>query len=140
MPRSVRFALLPEAEQRATWPATAGPFRALASVQLRARHWVIRNAQGDVTGEVRGEAVVGEYPILTPGAPCGMHMCPCAAVFIGMHDTLLSENTSCDLMGMSSCAVQGATNKAERHPVWLCSYAVRLRGAEASSWAGMQLR
>ena len=69
LPCSVRFALLPEAEQRASWPATAGPFRALASVQLRARHWVMRDTRGEVTGEVRGEAVVGEYPILTPGAP-----------------------------------------------------------------------
>ena len=65
----MRFALLPEAEQRATWPATAGSFRALSSVQLRARHWIIRDGRGDVTDEVRGEAVVGEYPILTPGAP-----------------------------------------------------------------------
>ena len=75
---SVRFALLPEEEQRASWPATAGPFRALASVQLRARHWVMREAAGDVTDEVRGEAVVGEYPILTPGAPGAR--APCAAL------------------------------------------------------------
>ena len=65
--RSVRFELLPEEEQRAHWPATAGPFRPLASVQLRARHWVIRNDAGAVTDEVRGEAVIGQYPILEPG-------------------------------------------------------------------------
>ena len=68
LPCSVRLALLPEGEQRASWPATAGPFRALASVQLRARHWVIRNAAGEVTDEIRGKAVASKYPILTPGA------------------------------------------------------------------------
>ena len=74
----MRFALLPEAEQRATWPATAGPFRALTSVQLRARHWIIRDGRGEITDEVRGEAVVGEYPILTPGAPGVMeHLALC---------------------------------------------------------------
>ena len=78
--RSVRFKLLPEEEQRAHWPATVGPFRPLASVQLRARHWVIRNAAGAVTDEVRGEGVIGQYPILQPGAlqpgftkPCQGH-------------------------------------------------------------------
>lgn len=66
-PCSVRFDLLPEEEQAARWAATAGPFRPLASVQLRSRHWLIRDARGAVESEVRGEAVVGHYPLLRAG-------------------------------------------------------------------------
>jgi hypothetical protein len=66
--RSVRMSLVPEAEQRARWPGTAGPFRPYAAVQLRARHWVMRSAAGAVTNEVRGEGVIGQYPTLRPGA------------------------------------------------------------------------
>lgn len=36
------------------------------TVQLMARHWVIRDATGKVE-EVRGEGVVGEQPVLQPG-------------------------------------------------------------------------
>lgn len=35
--------------------------------QLISRHWVITNADGEVE-EVRGEGVVGEQPVLEPGA------------------------------------------------------------------------
>jgi len=62
------MSLVPEAEQRAHWPSTAGPFRPFAAVQLRARHWVMRSAAGAVTNEVRGEGVIGQYPTLRPGA------------------------------------------------------------------------
>lgn len=64
---SIRFALLPVEEQAAHWPATAGPFRPLASAQLRARHWVIRGPEGAVESEVRGDGVVGNFPLLWPG-------------------------------------------------------------------------
>jgi hypothetical protein len=66
----VRFALLPEEEQQALCGSLAGPSSdaPLDSVQLRSRHWIIRNAQGAVDSEVRGEAVVGHYPLLKPGA------------------------------------------------------------------------
>jgi len=37
-----------------------------ATVQLRSRHWVITNAEGEVQ-EVRGEGVIGEQPVLSPG-------------------------------------------------------------------------
>lgn len=68
--RSVRFALLHEEGQRELLGSLAGPSGGapLDSVQLRSRHWVIRNARGGVESEVRGEAVVGEYPLLRPGA------------------------------------------------------------------------
>jgi ApaG protein len=36
------------------------------TVQLRTRHWVITDGEGD-TQEVRGDGVVGEQPILRPG-------------------------------------------------------------------------
>jgi hypothetical protein len=35
--RSIRFSLLPEAEQAAAWPATAGPFRPVTCVQVGGR-------------------------------------------------------------------------------------------------------
>ena len=44
-------------EQRASWPATAGPFRGLASVQLRAVRAVERNVAGEVTSDLRDEEV-----------------------------------------------------------------------------------
>lgn len=37
-----------------------------ATVQLRSRHWVITNAEGEVQ-EVRGDGVIGEQPVLGPG-------------------------------------------------------------------------
>jgi ApaG protein len=37
------------------------------TAQLMSRHWVITNADGDVQ-EVRGPGVVGETPVLAPGA------------------------------------------------------------------------
>lgn len=63
---SIRFSLLGEEEQRAAWPATAGPPRFLREVQLRSRHWLIADNTGHAE-EVRGEAVVGAYPILHSG-------------------------------------------------------------------------
>mmetsp|Transcript_7207 Transcript_7207/g.15734 ORF Transcript_7207/g.15734 Transcript_7207/m.15734 type:complete len:446 (+) Transcript_7207:122-1459(+) len=66
---SIRFSLLPHDEQRQHWPATAGPPRVLDSCQLMTRHWIIRNAEGEEIDEVRGEAVVGKFPLLRPGEP-----------------------------------------------------------------------
>jgi ApaG protein len=37
------------------------------TVQLISRHWIITDAEGDVQ-EVRGPGVVGEQPVLAPGA------------------------------------------------------------------------
>lgn len=37
------------------------------TVQLRRRHWIITNGNGDIE-EVDGEGVVGEQPMLAPGA------------------------------------------------------------------------
>jgi ApaG protein len=37
------------------------------SVQLRSRHWIITDGLGDVE-EVKGPGVVGEQPVLSPGA------------------------------------------------------------------------
>ena len=69
----MRFALLSEEEQQALCGSLAGPSSGapLDSVQLRSRHWIIRNAQGGVDSEVRGEAVVGHYPLLKPGGGAG---------------------------------------------------------------------
>ena len=59
---SIRFRLLSEAEQFA-----AGERRAIERCQLRTRHWVMRNEALEVTNQVSGEAVVGNYPILVAG-------------------------------------------------------------------------
>ncbi|KAL4458786.1 hypothetical protein ABPG75_013651 [Micractinium tetrahymenae] len=66
---SIRFSLLPEEEQAALRGTLAGPAGGapLESVQLRSRYWRIRDAAGQVVNEVRGEAVVGHYPLLRPG-------------------------------------------------------------------------
>jgi ApaG protein len=37
-----------------------------ATAQLKSRHWIITDGNG-VTEEVRGEGVVGNQPVLTPG-------------------------------------------------------------------------
>lgn len=68
---SIRFALLSEEEQLQLQGSLAGPKGGapLHSVQLRSRHWLIRDASGAVDSEVRGEAVVGHYPLLRAGAP-----------------------------------------------------------------------
>lgn len=42
-------------------------FRAMRKVQLRDRHWVIYNSRDEINNEVRGEGVVGEFPLLMPG-------------------------------------------------------------------------
>ena len=36
-------------------------------MQLLSRHWIIRDSRGNVS-EVRGEGVVGEMPLIMPGA------------------------------------------------------------------------
>ncbi|KAJ9529350.1 hypothetical protein QJQ45_013765, partial [Haematococcus lacustris] len=64
---SIRFALLSVEEQRELWPAAAGPFVPMTSCQLRARHWIMRDGAGRQKDEVRGEAVVGKYPLLQAG-------------------------------------------------------------------------
>lgn len=71
---SIRFALLSEEEQLQLQGSLAGPKGGapLHSVQLRSRHWLIRDASGAVDSEVRGEAVVGHYPLLRAGAPLGL--------------------------------------------------------------------
>lgn len=68
---SIRFSLLPEEEQAALRGSLAGPGGGvpLASAQLRSRYWRVRDAAGRVANEVRGEAVVGQYPLLRPGEP-----------------------------------------------------------------------
>ena len=37
------------------------------TVQLQSRHWMITNARGEFT-EIKGAGVVGEQPVLKPGA------------------------------------------------------------------------
>jgi len=63
--RSIRISLLSTAEQKAL-----GEKKPLKSVQLRARHWRMRNAAGAVLDEIRGDGVIGQFPILKAGAFC----------------------------------------------------------------------
>lgn len=57
-----------EEQRRYVWSYTIG-IRNLSevAVRLRTRHWVITNALGE-TEEVRGPGVVGEQPLIEPGA------------------------------------------------------------------------
>ena len=65
---SVEMSLLPLDEQRELRSRTDGPsVRLLTSVQLQSRRWIMRGETGEVTSEVTGEGVLGEFPILVPG-------------------------------------------------------------------------
>lgn len=56
-----------------------------ATVQLVSRHWIITDADGEVE-EVRGPGVVGEQPILEPGASFEYtSACPLTTPFGTMH-------------------------------------------------------
>mmetsp|Transcript_29991 Transcript_29991/g.76373 ORF Transcript_29991/g.76373 Transcript_29991/m.76373 type:complete len:579 (-) Transcript_29991:483-2219(-) len=66
---SIRFSLLTPDDQVEHWPPTAGKARVLPSAQLMARHWVIRDGAGAMVDEIRGEAVIGKYPLLAAGGP-----------------------------------------------------------------------
>jgi len=72
----IGFSLLPPGEQaqlareaRQQGGEEGGTHRAdhLTQVQLLDRHWIIRNGAGRVQSQVRGEGVVGLFPILQPG-------------------------------------------------------------------------
>ncbi|MEW5849911.1 MAG: Co2+/Mg2+ efflux protein ApaG [Myxococcota bacterium] len=57
------------------------------TVQLISRHWIITNAHGHVE-EVRGPGVVGEQPVLKPGASFEYTSgCPLPTEFGTMHGT-----------------------------------------------------
>lgn len=43
-------------------------------VQLKSRHWIIRHADGEILQEVKGEGVIGEFPVLTPGMGHGANV------------------------------------------------------------------
>lgn len=65
---SVEFSLLRQDEQKKNWSQIDGPFmRPMSCVQLQTRHWIMKDENGQVTSEVRGEGVIGEYPVLVPG-------------------------------------------------------------------------
>lgn len=93
---SIRFALLPPEQQRPYREAAAAAAAASAAqnpgapggssssssapvpvmspqplecCQLMTRHWVIRDCDGAITNQVRGEAVIGKYPLLRAGGP-----------------------------------------------------------------------
>lgn len=82
---NVRFALLPAERQGALdggadaggcTDAPAGSVQsaearsgALARVQLESRHWRILDAGGALVKDIRGEGVVGEFPLLQAGGP-----------------------------------------------------------------------
>ncbi|KXZ46223.1 hypothetical protein GPECTOR_46g292 [Gonium pectorale] len=60
---SIRMALLEPAQLGAG--LGGGP--PLLRCQLLSRHWVIRDENGQVVDQVRGDGVIGMYPILEPG-------------------------------------------------------------------------
>lgn len=63
------------------------------TVQLISRHWVITDANGKVE-EVRGPGVVGEQPVLRPGASFEYTSgCPLGTEFGTMHGTYQMRST-----------------------------------------------
>ena len=92
---SVRFSLLSEEEQKALWPLDS-EFILLTRVQLQARHWIIRDQNGEVTQNIKGDGVIGKHPILTPGtARCEWCMCTGAHVK-SLHMTTLRQQDGLD--------------------------------------------
>lgn len=62
-------------------------------VQLVSRHWIITNANGHVE-QVRGEGVIGEQPILSPGeAFTYTSACPLPTAVGSMKGTFQIEST-----------------------------------------------
>jgi len=61
---SIKFSMLSEDEQAVVCPNLAP----LKFAQLKSRHWEIVDADNDLT-EVRGEAVIGLYPLVKRGQP-----------------------------------------------------------------------
>lgn len=59
---STTLALLSEKEQR-----ECGVAQPVKSVQLKSRHWIIRNAAGAQIDEIAGEGVIGAHPVLHAG-------------------------------------------------------------------------
>jgi len=72
---SVTMDMLSAEEQRQRWAASGGgvddglnitEFHPMTSAQLKTRQWIITDRTGKKT-EVKGEAVIGEYPLLRAG-------------------------------------------------------------------------
>lgn len=66
---SIRFSLQDAATQLAALPPGASVVQTVSRCQLMSRHWVIRDERGEVADEVRGEGVIGKYPLLEPDGP-----------------------------------------------------------------------
>ena len=63
------------------------------TVQLKTRHWIITDGDGRVE-EVRGQGVVGEQPVLEPGASFEYTSgCPLTTAYGTMHGTYQMLNT-----------------------------------------------
>ena len=64
------------------------------TVQLQRRHWIITDGRGHVE-EVEGPGVVGETPVLAPGASFEYtSFCPLPTAFGTMHGTYLMKAAS----------------------------------------------
>lgn len=64
----------------------------LQRVQLKSRHWIVRNGKGDLMEEVAGEGVVGAHPVLYAGRDLGDWSAGTAQT--GGHPAALSSQTS----------------------------------------------
>ena len=47
-------------------PPNSG-FSLVSCVQLQARHWIIRDQNGEICQNIKGDGVIGKHPILFPG-------------------------------------------------------------------------
>lgn len=87
--RSVQLSLLGLREQR-----EHGVARPQERVQLRARHWIVRNAAGGRMQEVRGEGVNGATPALAAGERESQDLHPPWIAIFTCCDAVLPGNLS----------------------------------------------
>ena len=87
---SIRFTLLPEADQLAANPHDTP----LKSAQLLSRHWAVLDERGQCTDVVEGEAVIGKYPHLTQGTTLPHSYTKCFPENLA-NDSLLEVNSQC---------------------------------------------
>ena len=89
---SIKFELLDESTQQQEQELLAHPEAPFKSVQLLDRRWIIRDKNGEIESEVRGEGVIGEYPILLAGGDPFVYQ-SCTNIRNGMRGTMEGEFT-----------------------------------------------
>lgn len=133
---SIRFDLLSEEEQAALQGSLAGPRNGpMPSVQLRSRHWLIRNTAGAVESEVRGEAVVGRYPLLRAGGSPNQAACLEADLLPVIHTEMHAGQPAVTCPGTDMWSVPLSPSSGEPCFAYQsCTHQKELRGSMEGSF------